>query len=220
MARGPLFIIFVNRSQIQFFSGGVVATLKFEQSTLRDLEVTNKDTFRRQIDAFINQQKINPSLFTIVFSEEMCFSADLDPKLSEDEKRTVVGNFKTAVPFEHVESKVFATTTGQRLICVNKDLYETIIQAFETREFRCLDVFPDYILGNLGAKGLTTEVAKAIMENIGKSGVRGFLGEVVIEPEVEVQAEESFFTKNKRMIILSSVFGFLIIVFIIFLLTR
>lgn len=222
MAKGPFSICFVDRGKLQFFSGGSVATFKFDQAVVRDIEVVNKDTFRKQLVTFVVSQKISSSHFVIIFSENICFSLDINLKLTEEEKRSVITNFKNSVPFEHVDAKVFSLSTGERLVCVNKDLYEAIIQALDLRGFTCLDVYPDYVIGNLGAKsGLTAENAKVMAENASREGSRGFFGNMVIEPEPQTLMEkESFWTKNKRMIILVSIFGLLVLVLLIFVLTR
>lgn len=220
MAKGPFSICFIDRDALSFFSGGAVSKLKFDPAVVRDIDVVNKDTFRKQIMAFVDSQKINPSNFMIVFAEGICFSIDIAAKTSEEEKKALIQNFRNSVPFEHVEAKVFATSTGERLICINKDLYETILQGFDARGFNCLDVYPDWVIGNFGTKGLTPAIAKSMAENIGKDNINGFFGDVVIESETQVVSEETFFNKNKRMILLSSIFGALLIILLIFVLTR
>lgn len=154
-----------------------------------------------------------------------------DIKEAENEaKKELSGHeeeFLDHVPFENVASKTYPLQNSERVFAVNQELYEAIKSSFEEQGFTIDLVLPAELCGNnLGIQPvLTPPAANLIMQLAPTIKQYNFLNQSIREPEKtehEIELEESDNSQSqqpkndhKREILLSAVFGILVIVLIV-----
>lgn len=159
-------IVFLGAGRLYFSDGDRVLAFEFPSGTVKDWDVLNKEVLQDSLNTFIIANKIEPSAMTFILSEPACFSKDLLVK-DADKIDAEVAAFLDAVPFNYVVSKVYRIGNGVRVIAGNRDIIDTVAEAFETKGFPLYAVVPSVIFPKVGAK---TELDMEFVKAVGSSG--------------------------------------------------
>ncbi len=154
---------------------------------------------------------------------------------AQKEMRLHEEKFKEHVPFEIVASQTVPLQNGERIYATNQELYETIKSVFETKGFTIDSVLPGDLFGNnLGTQPALTPAAVALViqsapalkkhsmlvqsarESVMKDEEKVADEKAPAEiTDPEILEERKSKSDKKRLIILSGVFGLLIIILIV-----
>ena len=152
-------IIYIQRDKLQVYSPMLptVAEFRFIPEIIRDLEVLNKEQFLELLKTFIITTKISPGECIIIIGDNASFIKDFplpqtathQPNLTKrDEVQEQAQKFIDHVPFEEVGGTIFPLPQGMRAYATNKELYEIVQEAFTTQRFVISRVAPGFILGD------------------------------------------------------------------------
>lgn len=156
MAKYQLGIIYILRDGFQLFAPGLTSILEFRfvPEIVRDLDVVNKELLYNLLRIFISNNNIPKTSLIIVIADSASIIKDFtnpnqllqqDPQLTELRKQA--DEFLDHIPFEDASSKAIPLANGIRAYGTNKELYESIKEAFLREEFEVLMVLPAIAIG-------------------------------------------------------------------------
>ena len=229
MAANNIGVIYIQRYKFQVYSPALQGVLEFVYvpELVKDMEVVNKDLFVNIVKIFIENNKIPVCNLIIVLSDNACFIKDF---VGEDQEKLKVSAqmFADHTPFENVSSKTFSISNGIRVFATNKELYETIQEAFEGAKFTVEAVIPGFLMGEgvNTISDITPPTANLMVQKL--NAVRQYS---LLRPDMEfVKAEEKIAEANeeksnftissgpsdkKRLFLLVGVFAVLIIALVV-----
>ena len=117
---------------------------KLPPEVVADLEVVNAGQLEVLIKAFITQQQLPPTPIIIILAPDVYFEKELTG--DEADWVTQAQEFLDSVPLTSPSSKVFKVQNNQRLIVINRHLYESVKRAFEAQGFSVVAVTPAVVL--------------------------------------------------------------------------
>ena len=222
-------VAFITREGIHFFSTATknVTSINFDQKVVRDLDVIDSRGVEIQVQKFIDQNKLTPSLIIFVFSEAATFF--LDVSVADISKIDAIKeDFVNTVPFETLLTKSYNTKNGIRVVSINERLFREIANGFESRGFLSVGVIPTFVLGDKGAAlvQLDSVSGTSMINQFNSLKEQSFFGAHSIE-KAEEESEgmkkpvvEKSFKITPKVIGLGFVFIVLIIVFIVLLVNQ
>jgi hypothetical protein len=234
MAKYQLGIIYILREGFQIYAPGMPSILEFRfvPEIVRDLDVANKELLYNLLKIFISGNNIPKSSLIIVIGDSASIIKDfiITPVPVEEQAaqleqlHKLADEFLEHIPFEEVSSKSFPIDNGIRAYGTNKELYESIKEAFLQEAFEVLMVLPAIAIGpEINTKAaLDTDAINSILKkepllkefNLLKQSL------LTLQPE-EASTESTEPTKqekksgNKKTILIIGVFVVLIIVLIL-----
>jgi len=218
-----ILILFINRNTFQLFGGNLtgIVTVEVPESILRDGDVISADGAYTLIKQTVKQYLLTGTQLFIVLSDltynEKIFSPGQTTQLEND-----VLNFFNVVPYELLLTKVYDTEKGKRAVAVNKAFYETIRQGFALQGIPIKAVIPACVLGALGSKHtIDAATANEILRNVDGFTKQSLLdaqeANVVVTQHEEVSASKK---KKSQLPLLLGVFGVLVVILVIVILTQ
>lgn len=184
--------------------------LRFSDASIKDLEIVNQSELKNQVKAFVTSHQLHPGDLVLVLSPGVVFEKDLT-KVSQAEQATRYQAFLDSVPLSSISHKVFRIQNTEKLIAINRNLYDGLKKAFEAVGFSVSAVIPGFMLGDIGAKDSTTaESCRLIFKKIDFIQANSFLSE---SDGNFHQKERKFLQKNRLFVI---IFAALAVCFAIF----
>lgn len=234
MAKYQLGVIYILREGFQVFAPGMPAVLEFRfvPEIVRDLDIANKELFYNLLKIFISNNSIPKSSLIIVIGDSASIIKDFiaTPVQPEEQVeqltklREQADEFLQHIPFEEVSSKSFPVDNGIRAYGTNKELFESIKEAFVREEFEVLMVLPAIAIGpEISTKAaLDTEAINNIITkepllkefNLLKQPLLTLPTEET-QPENQDTAKQEKKSDKKKTILVAGVFVVLIIVLIL-----
>lgn len=184
-------VLLLDRSGFSLFQGTLVNILKFPFTAdiVANSEVINKDQLFTLVSAFIDKNKIYPSIIIVLLADSIVYEKDLSkitPKTQpvainnpipnsnqktldlvnrEQQLKTEIQNFLQNIPFEDILAKVIKTDTLVRLVAVNKDLIFSATDPFIKKGFLVEAIVPCFLYGQTVnfTNGLTPDVARLVL---------------------------------------------------------
>lgn len=152
-------------------------------------------------------------------------------KQSDEELEKTIGEFLEHIPFEEVGSKRQDIQNGVRVFASNQEMYESIKSAFELHGFSIDAVIPGAVyngdIGNLPVLN-PAAISEITLASQGMKKYNFLIQPIHAQEKIEIVNESAADKEtalssepskpkndNKRVILLSSVFGFLIIVLVV-----
>ena len=156
MAKYQLGVIYILREGFQIYAPGLPSILEFRfvPEIVRDLDVVNKELLYSLLKMFITNNNIPKTSFIIVIADSASIIKDfITPHQTDQQAAPVtppqqqVDEFLEHIPFEEISSKSFPIDNGIRAYGTNKELYESIKEAFLQQEFEILMALPAIAIG-------------------------------------------------------------------------
>lgn len=237
MAKYQLGIIYILRDEFQVFVPGLPSVLQFKfiPEIVRDLDIVNKELLYNVLKIFIINNNIPKTSFIIVIADSASIIKDFVSPTQPDQQPVQpeqllkqADEFLEQIPFEEISSKSYPIDNGIRAYGTNKEMYESIKEAFLVEGFEILMVLPAIAMGpEVNTKAsLEGDTINNILKNYPLVVKDYNLLKQPLQPaqskdtskETSEASETSKQEKKpdkKRVIILSAVFAVLIIVLII-----
>jgi hypothetical protein len=191
------------------------------ESIFHDGDVLSVDGLYTLVKQLVKQYLLTGSQLFIVLSDlmyyEKIFSTVPSTQLEND-----VLNFFNVVPYESLLTKVYDVEKGKRAVAVNKALYETIRQGFALQGIPIKAIIPACALGAVGGKHtLDAAVAGEILRNADGFAKQSLLDAQETNTTTSQPEDVSTPTKKKSQLpLLIGVFGVLIVILVIVVLTQ
>lgn len=131
-------VIYIERNYLYFYGGNVHAPipLQFQPTTVKDMELINYTELETQINTLIKTNKIVPDDTGIVIAHQSSFEKLIPPKVTGVELETAKKTFLDNVPFEDIMYKEFPSSSGIKLVAVNKELIYAVKNIFQNLGLR------------------------------------------------------------------------------------
>lgn len=192
-------IIYIDRNNLYFYGGNVHAplTLPFQPTVVRDIEVINAEELEKQVAAFIQSNKIEPSECGMIIAHQSSFAKVIPPKTPPEQIEQQRKQFLDNVPFEDILKKEFTTEKGIKIITTNKDLAYLIRDIFNKNHFTVEFIAP---AAALYPDGDVTFNATAAQQILNKASVLKQQSFDLKDQEIPVTDtfEEGFVKKKKN----------------------
>jgi hypothetical protein len=161
-------IIWVSAKQLIVMGGKLAGaqSVPFPENVVSNLEVVDHDALYALIKTWTSAHPIQDGEIVWVFGPDLFFE-----HIMQDTERaewdTVVVRFLDLLPFEEVESRVYTTTKGTKVVAINKDLYEALVRGFALQGYTTRAEIAASELGPLSqAPTLTKDVYSYVMKNL------------------------------------------------------
>lgn len=218
MPEKPVSIVYLDKNRFDFHGGSIAgtATCVFPQEVVFDMEVKHRPAFRSHIQSFLSVNKISPSKILVILSPSICFE-NLHSPQAQLESNKLVKNFVETVPFEQVASRTYKTQKGNLIICTNASFIEALKAELSSFGNFILAVVPATMLGiQHNQTGLDVKTAQTLSENALTSAALDINTEIAkTETPVYKETPLQSIVRNRRLIILLSVFLVLLIILIL-----
>lgn len=216
-SKKQLGIFYLEGNRAIFYGGNVVNLLSLEWplDVIKDLEVLDKEKLSAFIQAFVQSNNIAPCSVIIVLSQAVTFEKDF-PQVSSEEQDREMQKFIDFVPFEEVISRIIKLEKKLKIVAINKELYESIRDAFEKQGFSIISVVPASVL---------QETMPELAENLDLSMILSKADDIkqysllIAEEPRNTTYETKKTWKNKKTLLLFGVFGILLIILIVLIFT-
>lgn len=211
--------IYVKRDTLSFYAPEFteILSMPLTAEVTQDLSIVNQQALQRIVLNWLKQTQYQPLTVIIFFSEETYFFQDYTtiPESLEDETVTA---FLSTVPHTNIVTKIFPTSSGARVIAVNRDLLQPIISVLEKVGFSVLAASPSFAAGFSQEAPFSVELAAPALDNETVFTAYNFLELEDLERKVE--GNKDFFSVkfDKKLIAMVVVFVLLIIVLVALLL--
>lgn len=217
-------IIYLERNKLHFFGSNIqdrIATCDVPQTIIRDLEIIAKDQFFILIKNFIDYFKITPAKLVIVLADAIYYQKDL-VQLPDADVNNNIDKFLNFIPFENTVSKTYRSGSGMKVIAVNQDLYQIVMDAFIKQGFTVEAVIPEFITGKSPNFRNTVDIItfRMILEKFDSWRENSLLSQQhLYEAEVhqekqkikEIKPKSSLIYLLPAFVILLAVLGYLVI---------
>ena len=171
--------------------------LKFSDASIRDLEIVNQSELENQVKVFVAAQKLRPGELIFVLTSKIVFEKDL-AKIPQAERSAQIQAFLDSVPLSSVSNKIFRVANTEKLIVINRNLYDGLKRAFEALGFFVSAVVPGAMLGDIGVQESTTaESCRIISRKIDFIRANSFLAE-----ERNFHQKETKFLKKYQLLVI------------------
>ena len=194
-------VIYLDRDTLFFYGGNVhtVLTLPFAPNAVKDMEVIEEGAIEKQIDTFIQTNKIEQTESFIIFSHRSCFSkiipANSTPENVEKEKK----QFLEFVPFDHIAHKIIKTSKGNLIVAANKELANIIKHIFQKHGHTIqgvstlFTIYPDNAI-----TAMSGEVAQIILRSYNRFKEDDLLATDDSVASPDTVFEQEFADENKK----------------------
>lgn len=225
-SKRQLGLIYLERDSLYYYGGNIINSLirfEFPQNTVRDLDVINKDLLNKHIKLFIDTNKIQPANLIIILSPNVIFEKDF-PVMEENKLEQEIQKFLDNIPFENVKTKRYVMDKNSKIMATNKLLYETVKNAFEEKGFMVEAITPLFSLKTNSAikNNFNLETANLILKKFDSMKQDSLPVNEENDRSSNKESQSRNFVKNpknKRAVVLISVF-IALIAMLIFLLIQ
>ncbi len=201
---GQFTVVDLSRSQLTICStsSNGPSGFKFPPEVIKDLEVVNPSQLETLIKAFIAKHQLPPTPLIIILAPDAYFEKDLTG--SESERVAQVQEFLDAVPLLSASFKVFKMQDSQRLIVINRHLYESVKRSFEEQGFKVVAVTPAAVLADTKISNqLSAQSCRLILRKVDYIKQNSFLTEPAATDFH--QKQKKFFKTHQTMLGILSV---------------
>lgn len=171
-------VVNLSRDQLMMCSTHSIEPIGFKlpSEVVADLEVVNPGQLEALIKAFITQQQLPPTPIIITLAPDVYFEKELTG--NEADWVTSAQEFLDSVPLISPSSKVFKVQNNQRLIVINRHLYELVKRAFEDQGFSVVAVTPAVVLADIKISDqLTAQSCRLILHKVDYIKQNSFMSE-------------------------------------------
>ncbi len=207
-------VVFVELKRMTLFSAIAAEplVLDYPEGVMQDMEFADTRFIETQLIGWRNDEKIAESNTYIIFSEECYFRQDF-PKLPTNEDPQLLG-FLGMVPFEHKLSKVFQLQQGAAAVAISKNLYRPLVQVFDSHHYRVTLALPQFAINaELLKQAKPSEIVTKLGKTFDQLKLLSFVSEEEREKKIksDQKIQSGLPQDKKQLIILSIVFGVLLI---------
>lgn len=183
--------------------------MPFPPNVLKDLNVVDLPLLTSNVKSFVETNRIKPSDLVVVMDEEIYFEKVLG-ETTLDATAQQVQDFIDSVPLSNPSSKVFKIDNKYHAVVINRHLFESVRQAFESLGFRVVAVVPELIVGQMGAgKEFDANACRLVLRRLDFIKENSFVG------TQHDFSSDNLVNKNKGLAVGLSVGSILIMVAVI-----
>jgi len=206
--RRPTGVFYIERERGYYFEETLASplSLDFTIEAVSDLEIVSKKKLETLIQTFVNTNRLVPKSIIILLSTSITFENEFADTTLELEKK--IDEFFELVPFENYISKHAKFPGKIKIVAVNKDLCDTVKNAFSSLGFGIAGIYP---------LSFYLEVAPSLQTNldlglvINKSPeLRNF--NLLSDSQLPGNSPKKEKKDNKRLYILGGTFAILMVI--------
>ncbi|OGM21816.1 hypothetical protein A2863_04385 [Candidatus Woesebacteria bacterium RIFCSPHIGHO2_01_FULL_38_9b] len=205
-----LAVLYIEVQRMSLCRGnGQILWVDIPETIVHNFEVVSKPEFNTLIRNFVGTHTITGGPLILIFSEAIAFEKFF-AGLPSEQKESEFQVFYESVPFERTLTRAYPFQNGSKAIAINRDLYESIRDAFEQVGFQILAVVPGYVMTMMGFNTFDVETAKQIIKKFDTVKQQTMIS--IHQPTRTIQQQEDELAKKHTPLILLIFFVFLGIV--------
>lgn len=181
--------------------------LDLNPEIISDLEVINKESFYNLFKTFIDSNGILPASTVVLISPSVSFEREFAPgeKLEAD-----IQSFLESVPFENIVSRAIKMEKKTKVISINRDIFELIQEGLDRQKFSLIAAVPLSILQETIPELSNNIDLKVILAKV--DAIKQYSLLVGEEKGEKIALKKNNPLKNKRLLVLGSIFGLLLLI--------
>lgn len=205
-------ILYVEKSSFTFHYAGFgqkPIVWNIEEDVIKDMEIENPEKFVGGLAFWMDKEKISSCDLVIIVDESLYFEHATQSLASSDQDEKDIETFLQAVPFEQFTSKVIQDGASKRVVALNRDFYDLLLEFLEKRYFRVLALIPASFINIKSSQDIKADI---MIKNIEEYKKYNFLSdfERKVSPQSFIAKNTPKDTRNLKIMVI--VFGLLILV--------
>ena len=147
--KGSVLIVYFARDSVRFSNPKtkVIEVETMPAGLIKDLEIPDKSALAVFFRNCLQKYKLNAPNALITLSPQVFFETTL--KSSGEELESEISQFLSQVPLETIRSKTYLQGPLCKVVAVNKNLCEALVQALEQNGVGTVAVIPSSIVPSL-----------------------------------------------------------------------
>lgn len=219
LSRKPMAIFYLEENRAVFYGSNIpqILSLDLPVEVVNDLEVIDKEKLSSLLQSFIQSNKIEPANLIILLSTAVTFEKDFQD-FSSEELDEETQKFIELVPFQEIESKKIKIDKKWKVVVINKDFCNAFKSGLEKQGFTVTAFIPASVLQETMPELASNLDLNIILNKIELVKQYSILSkqETTRVLKTEIQKKQ----QNKKMLVLYAIFGFLLLILIILILTN
>ena len=175
-------IIFIHKDKLELYDEfqSKLFQFVFQPTVFQDLELIDAEQLDTQLKTFITTNKITPSSILFIIADLIVFEK-IFTSIPVNNKDAEIQKFLDNIPFEHVSFKVIDGAQSFKVQAINKELYTSLGDSFQSQGFTCLGIISQSSLGDSfkNSQNLSTEMVRYILTNFDTVRKQTFIQEEV-----------------------------------------
>lgn len=212
-------VIWVTGRQLVVLGGKITEpqVIAFPENVISNLEIVDQDALYALIKSWTSQHPAAGAMVVWIFGADVYY----EHVMAENEKvewESVVVRFLDLLPFEEVESRVYTSLAGTKVVAINKDFYNSLKRGFALQGYVTKAEIVASELGKLSAaQTLDKNVYAYVLKNLDLIDRNRLVGEDmevsggVPQPEEPKKKSSSMPILIVVFVILLGVMGFMLL---------
>ncbi len=158
-------VCYIDKNKALFYQdvGGSMLQMNFPQNIISDQEFTDREKLEQLIESFLETNKLGKGNVIFIYAPDVTIEKDFPDELAGD-RNEEIQKFIDMIPFEEVLSKIYKLNKKTKVVAVNQEIYESIKNVFEKKNFLVLGIIPSVVLQEVVAE-LSTNIDLAFIAN-------------------------------------------------------
>lgn len=174
------------------------ATLNFPPTAIKDLEVINQTEINNLVKTLLASHQVKPTSLVLILSSQVYFQKSLH-EVPETKRAEETQTFLDSVPLSSLSYKAFRVQNKEYLIVINRNLYESLKQAFSALGFSIAAVVPEIVFGDNPTQ-FSAETCRLVFKKMDFLLQNSFLQDN--EPYHNFQRKEQAFLKKYQTLLI------------------
>lgn len=124
---------------------GSISQINFPLDVISDRELTSREKFEQLIESFLETNKLGKGNVIFIYAPNVTIEKDFPDELAGN-KNEEIQKFIDMIPFEEVLSKIYKLNKKTKVVAINQEIYESIKNIFEKKNFLVLGIIPSTVL--------------------------------------------------------------------------
>lgn len=158
-------VCYIDRNKALFYQDvdGSMLQMDFPPDIISDQELTGREKLEHLIESFLETNKLGKGNIIFIYAPDITIDKDFPDELAEN-KNEEIQKFIDMIPFEEVLSKTYKLNKKTKVVAINQEIYDSIRNIFEKKNFLVLGIIPSTVLQETVAE-LSTNIDLAFIAN-------------------------------------------------------
>ena len=140
-------VCYIDKDKALFYQDvdGSMLQMDFPPDIISDQELTGREKLEQLIKSFLETNKLGKGNIIFIYAPNVTIEKDFPDELARN-KNEEIQKFIDMIPFEEVLSKIYKLNKKTKVVTINQEIYKSIKNIFEKKNFLVLGIIPSTVL--------------------------------------------------------------------------
>ena len=140
-------VCYIDKNKALFYQDvdGSMLQMNFPPDIISDQELTGREKLEHLIESFLETNKLEKGNIIFIYAPDIAIEKDFPDELAGN-KNEEIQKFIDMIPFEEALSKIYELNKKTKVVAINQEIYESIKNTFEKKNFLVLGIIPSAVL--------------------------------------------------------------------------